>query len=139
MQHLTGSALVRGLVALVLGAFVAVVGTVMHRAVVPWGLVLGLALVLCAAVATRAWDGWVTFVGYAAGVLLVVPVLAQSGPGGDVLVPAGDSLGLWWIIGSAVAIGVAAFAPRSLFDDEPRAPRRRRGRAEPSASTPDEQ
>lgn len=129
----------RGLVALVLGAFVAVVGTVMHRAVVPWGLVLGLALVLCTAVATRAWGGWVTFVGYAAGVLFVVPVLAQTGPGGDVLVPAGDSLGLWWILGSALAIGVAAFAPRSLFSDEPREPRRRRAAAEPPAPAPDEQ
>lgn len=132
MQPLTGASILRGVAALLLGAVVGATGTVMHRSEAPWGMVLALALVLCAAVAARAWGGWVTFIGYAGGMYFIVQLFAQVGPGGDVLVPAGDSLGWWWIIGSGLAVAAAAFAPRRLFDDTPRAPRRepgqRRGR-----------
>ncbi|WP_146192424.1 hypothetical protein [Cellulomonas sp. WB94] len=119
MQPFTGGALVRAAVALVLGAVVGTVGTVAHRAISPWGVVIALVLVLAAGVAVRAWSGYVSLVAYAGGLFLLVQVLSQSGPGGDVLVPAGDSIGWVWIIGAALVTGVAAFAPRRWFSDEP--------------------
>lgn len=132
MQPLTGASILRGVAALLLGAVVGAVGTVMHRSETPWGMVLALALVLSTGIAVRAWAGWITFIGYAGGLYFVVQLLAQTGPGGDVLVPAGDSLGWWWIIGSGLALA-AAFAPRRLFSDEPRERRSRRGRTGPEA------
>ncbi|WP_066584802.1 hypothetical protein [Cellulomonas timonensis] len=114
--------------ALLLGAVVGAAGTVMHRSEAPWGMVLALALVLSTGVAVRAWSGWITFIGYAGGLYFIVQLFAQTGPGGDVLVPAGDSLGWWWIIGSGLALAAAAFAPRRLFSDEPRERRVRHGR-----------
>ena len=119
VQPFTGGAFVRAAVALVLGAVVGTVGTVTHRAIAPWGVVIALALVLAAGVAVRAWSGYVSLVGYAGGLCLLIQVLSQSGPGGDVLVPAGDSIGWVWIIGAALATGAAAFAPRRWFSDEP--------------------
>ena len=119
VQPFTGGAFVRAAVALVLGAVVDTVGTVTHRAIAPWGVVIALALVLAAGVAVRAWSGYVSLVGYAGGLFLLIQVLSQSGPGGDVLVPAGDSIGWVWIIGAALATGAAAFAPRRWFSDEP--------------------
>lgn len=119
VQPFTGGAFVRAAVALVLGAVVGTVGTVTHRAIAPWGVVIALALVLAAGVAIRAWSGYVSLVGYAGGLFLLLQVLSQSGPGGDVLVPAGDSIGWVWIIGAALATGAAAFAPRRWFSDEP--------------------
>jgi hypothetical protein len=110
---------VLGLVAgLVLGAF----GTVMHRSVPPWGAVLALALVLAVAVAMRAWSGLVALLGFGIGVLVSVQLLTQTGPGGDVLVPTGDRvgwvwLGWFWVLGSVVAVVVAALLPRRWFVD----------------------
>ncbi len=109
----------RAAVALVLGGVVGTVGTVAHRAFAPWGVVAALVLVLAAGVAVRAWSGYVSLVAYAGGLFLLVQVLSQSGPGGDVLVPAGDSIGWVWIIGAALVTGAAAFAPRRWFSDEP--------------------
>jgi len=117
VQPFTGRALVRAAVALVLGAVVGTVGTVAHRAIQPWGVVLALALVLVAGIAVRAWSGFVSVVAYAGGVLLLVQVLAQKGPGGDVLVPAASAIGWVWIIGAAVMIGGVALAPRRWFSD----------------------
>ena len=109
----------RAAAALVLGGLVGTVGTVAHRAISPWGVVIALVLVLAAGVAVRAWSGYISLVAYAGGLLLLIQVLSQSGPGGDVLVPAGDSIGWVWIIGAAVVTGAAAFAPRRWFSDEP--------------------
>ena len=119
MQPLNGRALTRAAGALVLGAVVGAVGTVVHRAFAPGGLVLALTLVLAAGIAVRAWSGYVSLVAYAGGLLLLVQVLSQSGPGGDVLVPAGYAIGWVWIIGAAAATGAAAVAPRRWFSDEP--------------------
>jgi hypothetical protein len=119
VQPFTGGALVRAAVALILGGVVGTVGTVAHRAIAPWGVVAALVLVLAAGVAVRAWSGYVSLVAYAGGLFLLVQVLSQSGPGGDVLVPAGDSIGWVWIIGAALVTGTAAFAPRRWFSDEP--------------------
>lgn len=109
----------RAAVALILGGVVGTVGTVAHRAIAPWGVVAALVLVLAAGVAVRAWSGYVSLVAFAGGLFLLIQVLSQSGPGGDVLVPAGDSIGWVWIIGAALATGAAAFAPRRWFSDEP--------------------
>ncbi|WP_298459476.1 hypothetical protein [uncultured Cellulomonas sp.] len=102
-----------------LGVVVGVGGTVLHRAVPPWGMAVCLALVLSATVVTRAWAGLLPVVGYAVGWLAVVQVLSLSGPGGDVLVPAGDALGYVWGIGGMVAIGIGCFLPGRWFSDVP--------------------
>lgn len=107
----------RAAAALLLGGLVGAVGTTMHRSVEPWGLVLSLALVLASAVTVRAWSGFSALIGYAGGLFLVVQLLSQPGPGGDVLVTAQGVLGWTWVIGAAVATGCAAFAPRAWFRD----------------------
>ena len=119
MQPLTATAMGRALGALALGIVVGTVGTVVHRAYEPWGLVGALVLVLSAAVTARAWSGWVTWVAFLGGLFLAVQVLAQQGPGGDVLVPAG-TLGWAWVIGSMATAVAVALLPRRLFVDRSR-------------------
>lgn len=104
---------------LALGVLVAAVGTVMHRSVRPWGLVLVLATALAVAVLARAWGRYAGLAAYGTGLIVVCALLAAEGPGGDVLVPAGDAWGLIWLVGSALAVGVAAFAPSRWFADGP--------------------
>lgn len=136
MKPLTAAVLGKAAGAFVLGLVVGAIGTVMHRASWPWGLVLCLALVLVAGVTARAWGGAIPLVGYAGGLFLAVQVLAQRGPGGDVLLPAGDSFGLAWVVGAAVAVAVAALVPRRAFDDTPLAPRRPVAVGTPPDTTP---
>lgn len=102
-----------------LGAFIAVTGTALHRSAPPWGMALCLAVVLTSTVAVRAWAGLLAVVGYAVAWLAVVQVLSLTGPGGDVLVPAGDSLGYVWGVGGMVVIGIACFLPGRWFRDAP--------------------
>ena len=109
----------RAVGALVLGTVVGAVGTVVHRAYQPWGMVGALVLVLSAAVTARAWSGWVTWVAFLGGLFLAVQVLAQQGPGGDVLVPAG-TLGWVWAIGSLAVAAAVGLLPRRLFVDRSR-------------------
>jgi hypothetical protein len=104
-----------------LGVLIGVVGTVLHRSSVPWGMVLCLTAVLSSTVLVRAWAGLPGMVGYALGWLVAVQVLSLTGPGGDVLVPAGDQLGYVWGLGGMVVIGVAAFLPSRWFRDAPAA------------------
>lgn len=106
--------------AFVLGLLVGAVGTVVHRAATPWGLAGALVLVLTAAVTCRAWAGWFAWAGYGGGLYLAIVVLSQTGPGGDVLAPEGDGWAWGWVLGAAVALVLAAVAPRRLFDDTPR-------------------
>lgn len=136
MKPLTAAVLGKAAGAFVLGVVVGAVGTVMHRASWPWGLVLCLALVLVAGVTARAWGGAIPLVGYAGGLFLAVQVLAQRGPGGDVLLPAGDSYGLAWVVGAALAVALAALVPRRVFDDRPFAPRRSAAVDAPTATAP---
>ncbi|WP_277208986.1 DUF6113 family protein [Isoptericola croceus] len=110
----------RAVLALLLGAAVGVIGTVAHRAQwagLPTGLVLALMLTLSAAVLCRAWSGTLTLLTCGAGWLVAVQVLAATGPGGDVLVPAQD-VGYVWTYGGLVLVAAAAFLPRSWFTDD---------------------
>jgi len=139
---LTPASLGKAAVAFVIGLAAGIVGTLAHRSVPPWGLLLALALVLCSLIALRAWGGWPCLVGAAGGLFLSVQALAQTGPGGDVLVPPGAVGWLWlgwtWVFGSLALVAVAALLPRRWFSDEPRPSRRRP--AEPpttSASEPE--
>jgi hypothetical protein len=102
-----------------LGVAIATIGTALHRSAPPWGMAMCLAVVLTSTVVVRAWAGLLPVIGYAVGWLGVVQVLSLSGPGGDVLVPAGDALGYVWGLGGMVAIGVACFLPGRWFRDEP--------------------
>jgi len=128
VQPLTPQTFVRAFLAFLLGVVIGALGTVVHRGLPPWGLLAALALVLAATVMVRAWGGWAAYVGIAGGVFLAVQVLTQTGPGGDVLIPAGDNvnspwLGGAWIGGSILVLVLGALAPRRWFDDTPRPPR----------------
>ncbi|AEG43718.1 DUF6113 family protein [Isoptericola variabilis] len=109
------------LLAVGLGVVAGVLGTVTHRTTwldLPVGIVLAFALTASTGVVCRAWSGLGALLGCGAGWLLAVQVLAVSGPGGDVLVPA-QPIGLWWTYGGLVVLAVVAFLPRSWFSDRP--------------------
>lgn len=138
---MTPQAFVRAFVAFLLGVLVGTIGTVVHRAATPWGVVAALGLVLAGAVTMRAWAGWPAFVGFAGGVFLAVMVLTQTGPGGDVLVPSGENvdhvwLGGVWLGGAMAALVLAALAPRRWFADAPRPPLFPPAAAPPAVPTP---
>ena len=102
---------------LLLGVVVAAVGTVMHRSLAPWGVILAILVVLSAAVFARAWDGMSASGAFAGGWFLTVLALWQAGPGGDILVP---DLGPWgsvWILGGVLASALPALAPSRWFSD----------------------
>ncbi|GAA2726994.1 DUF6113 family protein [Cellulomonas aerilata] len=105
--------------ALALGVLIGTIGTVLHRSAPPWGMALCLAAVLSSTVLVRAWAGLPAVACYAVGWLVAVQVLSLSGPGGDVLVPAGDRLGYVWGLGGMVVVGVAVFLPTRWFRDAP--------------------
>lgn len=109
----------RALAALVLGLVVGAAGTVAHRAVPPWGLVLAGVLVLAAVVTLRAWGGLRVVMPFVVGLFGAAFLLAGEGPGGDVLVPEGDGAWWVWIAAAAVATLVGCLPPRRLFIDEP--------------------
>lgn len=110
--------LVRWLALFLLGGVIGAAGTVLHRAWMPWGVVACLALVLASAVLARAWVGLTGLLVYGIAWVVVVQVLSLTGPGGDVLIPAGQIVGYAWILGGLVMMAVAAFAPRAWFAGE---------------------
>jgi hypothetical protein len=119
VPRLTLRLVLRLLGALLLGALVGAVGTVMHRSERPWGVVVCLLLVLAAAVSVRAASDWRGSLALLVGLFVSVQVLSGRGPGGDVLVPADGPIGWVWTLGAlAVGLGVA-LAPRAWFADVP--------------------
>ena len=123
VQRLSASGIASTLAALLLGVLVGTLGTVMHRSIPPWGVVVCLILAFVAAVTVRAWAGFVPLAGYAVGVFVTVQLLTRRGPGGDTLVPEGQTVGWVWVLGSIAVVIIAAVLPRALFDDRPRARR----------------
>ncbi|WP_251153240.1 DUF6113 family protein [Cellulosimicrobium sp. Marseille-Q4280] len=124
METSTGRLVGRGAACALIGAIVALVGTVAHRAPVVdlpalhLGLVLALLAVLAAGVLSRAWGGYAGLLGYGIGWVVVVQLLSLSGPGGDVLVPS-QVVGYVWIYGGLLVVALAAFLPRSWFSERP--------------------
>lgn len=117
-MHLLSSRVVARLAGLgLLGVLVAVVGTPLHRARPPLGVLLALVLVLCAGVLARAWAGWAGMLVFALVLTTTVGVLAARGPGGDILIAA-QPVGYVWYGGAAVVL-LAALAPRAWFSDRP--------------------
>lgn len=116
---LSWSTIGKAFLTLVLGAVVGGMGTVMHRSLRPWGLVLCLLLVLTAAVTARAFGGLVAWIGFVLGLGTAVLTLSQTGPGGDVLVPAEQRIGLVWLVGAGVVAIIAMLLPRTWFSDAP--------------------
>lgn len=114
----TAATLWRALASFGLGLAVGALGTVMHRAIRPWGLVLCLLLVLAAVLTARAWVSWYGYVASVGGVVAAVQVLAGPGPGGDLLVPADEAWGWLWVVGSLVTAGLVAAVPRRWVEDE---------------------
>lgn len=117
MPPLTAALVARIAGAGVLGAVVGLVGTTIHRARPPWGLVLALLLVVAVAVLARAWVGWSGVLSAGLGIVTVVGLLGARGPGGDVLVAA-DWLGYAWYAG-AVLVLLAGAVPRRWLSDRP--------------------
>lgn len=109
----------RGAAVLALGGLVGAAGTAAHRAWVPWGIAACLALVLASGVLVRAWVGLAGLLAYGLGWVGVAQVLSLTGPGGDVLIPAGQAIGYAWLVGGMLMMAVAAFAPTRWFRDEP--------------------
>lgn len=101
-----------------LGALVGAAGTALHRALLPWGVVGCLVLVGVSAVLARAWVSQIGLVAYGIGWVVTVQVLSLTGPGGDVLIPAGQVIGYVWIVGGLLMVAAAAFAPRRWFAEE---------------------
>lgn len=122
MVRSSSRTLARFVATFMLGGLVGASGTVMHRAYAPWGLMACLALVLASAVAVRAWIGLLGLLAYGIAWVVVVQVLSLTGPGGDVLIPAGQVIGYAWIVGGMLMVAVAAFAPRGWFAGDLNAP-----------------
>lgn len=105
-----------------LGMVVGVVGTGVHRANQPWGLVLAYLTVLSAGVLARAWARRLAMTAYGLGLLAVVLAMTFWRPGGDVLVT-DEPIGYAWIA-APVLVAVVALLPARLFSDSPMVQRR---------------
>lgn len=98
---------------LALGLLLGLITTIVHRwhwAHVPFGLLLALATLTVGALTARALAKGAGLLGFAVGAVVAVQAMAFVGVGGDVLVP-GDTLGMVWLLGSVLAVGLAAFLP----------------------------
>lgn len=100
-----------------IGLAIGVVGTGIHRAVQPWGLLLALFTAFVGGVLARAWGDWSAMLALALGVATAVGVLGARGPGGDVLIAA-QPVGYVWYCG-ALAVALAGLLPSRWFSDRP--------------------
>ena len=107
----------RGLGVVLLGLVVGLVGTGVHRASVPIGVVLALASVVSAGVLVRAWTGWRGVLLHAAVVTAVVAAFTLVRPGGDVVI-ADQTVGYVWF-GALPAALLALVLPRRWFSERP--------------------
>ncbi|GEN79634.1 hypothetical protein [Actinotalea fermentans] len=105
-----------------LGLVVGVVGTGVHRANDPWGLVLAYGTVLAAAVLTRAWGRARAMVAYTLALAAMVLAMGFVRPGGDVLIT-DEGIGYAWLAAPALVL-VVAVLPARWFSDQPRVGRR---------------
>ena len=102
-------------VVLLLGGIItATVGAVAHRAYPPFGLVACLAMVLLTAVFARTWLGFAGLGLFAGAWAVLTFVWALEGPAGSVLIVQ-DGLGVGWLVGSGIAITLAALVPSRLL------------------------
>ncbi|MCL2090713.1 MAG: hypothetical protein FWH11_05745 [Micrococcales bacterium] len=109
-------------VGLVVGVVVGALGSVAYWGHRPWGLVVGLVLVLASATMMRAWAGRTALAGQVVGLGAVLVVLSRPGPGGDVLIDlidldfativallksvvVGDVLPFLWVVFSSLLTG----------------------------------
>lgn len=99
-----------------LGLMMGAAGTLFHRAMPPWGLVVGLVALVAAGVLARSFVDRVGHLAYAAGVVAIVLAMTYVSPGGDVLVT-DQPIGTAWLLGSVVAALLPAIAPRRVFAD----------------------
>lgn len=105
--------------AFAVGVFVALLGTVVHRAAQPWGLLLALAATASGAVLARGLAGGAGLTAYGGGILLVTQLASSYRPGGDVVI-ASDAVGYAWLYASVVMCAVVAFLPGRWFASRPR-------------------
>lgn len=100
----------------VLGIFVGAAGTLFHRAISPWGLMIAAVAVLAAAVLARSFVGRAGTLAYAGAVVGTVLVLTYVRPGDDILVT-NEAIGLVWVLVAFIGSAAGALAPRSWFAD----------------------
>jgi hypothetical protein len=100
-----------------LGVVVGLVGTVAHRGVPPWGLVVAVLATLCAAALARGLGQGLGLAAYGGGLLAITQLANALRPGGDVLVAA-DPLGYAWLTLPLLMLGTAAFLPHRWFERE---------------------
>lgn len=110
--------------AIMIGLFTGTVTTFVHRQwahPIPWGLIIGLAVIACVIAGFRlVFDSRVIAAAAAVGVLGALSILALQGPGGSALV-IDDDLGWTWVIGPTVIAAIVLAWPR-IRRPESRAP-----------------
>lgn len=98
----------------VVGVLVALLGTVVHRAAQPWGLLLALAATVSGAVLARGLGGGAGLAAFGGGLLVITQLASSYRPAGDVLI-ASDPVGYAWLYASVVMCAVVAFLPAGWF------------------------
>lgn len=101
---------------LILGLVFGTLGTIMHRFIPPWGLVITIGTLIALAIAMRSSFGWTGMFFAGAGWIIAVQYFSLAGPSDDVLV-ADDWLGYAWMLGGLVAFFVGIFYPRQWLQD----------------------
>ena len=108
---------------------VGALGTVMHRSIQPWGVVVCLVLAFAAAITARAWGGLVALLGYAIGLFVSVQVLARRAPAATCWCPTGRPIGWGWVLGSIAVTVLVGVLPRALVRRPAACPQAAAGRA----------
>lgn len=107
-------ALVRAVIGLLAGVFVGALGSLTHRSIPPWGLVLGVVATVLLSIWLRSSGDWAALGGGILGWFVTVQILSMAGPGGDLLI-LGDGLGYGWFIAGTIATLAGGFLPRRFL------------------------